>query len=331
MLRQHAQRLLRHLPSCAGMGLPYMFSLLFCLLTPLPCLAIDNVTILLSEDGAAYTEFASSLTSQLAQGSTAKTTVKTLYLPTLKTDELSRNAYNQLLIAVGTPAMTAMAQKPPAMSVLNVLVPRSTFQKTARQYGRHQDPHRFSAVYVDQSWNRQLALIRTTLPASSRIGILLGKDSADMLTGMQAAAKEADFQLNMETVSDDSDLLPALRKLLANSDALLAVPDPAIYNRNNIPSILLTSYRQKIPLLGFSASYVKAGALAAVFSSPAQISQQVAEIIQGLPAHAYLPLPQYPRYFTVSVNTQVSRSLSLDVDDESILMRKLKAIPERAQ
>ncbi len=295
-------------------------------------MALDNITILLSEEGSAYAEFSSQLSSLLAQGQgNTKNTVKVLNLSTYKAEDVPRNANNHLLIAVGTPAMTAMAQKPPAMAVLSVLVPRNTFQKIARQYGRHQDQHHFSAIYFDQPWYRQLGLIRTSMPGRNRVGLLLSKDGNEMLVGLPAIAKEMDMQINVETVTDDSELLPALRRLLNNSDSLLALPDAAIYNRNNIPSILLTSYRQKVPLFGFSAAYVKAGALAGVYSSATQMAQQVAEIIASLPNNGYLPLPQYPRYFSVNVNTQVSRSLSLEMEDEVSLTRKIKSLPERVQ
>lgn len=315
---------------CSSLVLCWIL-LLFSLFTTRTCQAVENVTILLSEDGAAYNEFASQLANQLGPASANKINVKTVYLSNLKPDDISHGTGNQLLIAVGTPAMTAMAQKPPAMSVLNALVPQDTFQKISRQYGRHQDLHHFSAIYFNQPWNRQLTLIRTALPGRNRIGILISKDAGDMIASLQIAAKELDMQISVETVNDDSELLPALRHLLSVSDAVLALPDPAIYNRNNIPTILLSSYRQKVPLFGFSAAYVKAGALAAVYSSPAQIAQQVSEIILGLPSHGGLPLPQYPRHFNVSVNTQVSRSLSLDIEDESLLTRKLKLSTERVQ
>ncbi|MES2036377.1 MAG: ABC transporter substrate binding protein [Pseudomonadota bacterium] len=320
-------RHLRYIANCIGLILGLLYAQ--------TVLAVDNITILLSEEGSAYTEFSNQLntllSSQASQGNAAKNTIKVLSLNNYKSEDLSRNANNQLLIAVGTPAMTAMAQKPPAMPVLNVLVPRNTFQKIAKQYGRHQDPHHFSAIYFDQPWHRQLGLIRISMPGRNRIGLLLSKDSNEMLVGLPAIAKEMDMQINVETVNDDSELLPALRRLLNNSDSLLALPDAAIYNRNNIPSILLTSYRQKVPLFGFSAAYVKAGALAGVYSSATQIAQQVAEIIQTQPNSAYLPLPQYPRHFSVNVNTQVSRSLSLEIDDEVSLTRKLKSLAERAQ
>ncbi|MBC3929079.1 ABC transporter substrate-binding protein [Undibacterium sp. CY21W] len=290
---------------------------------------LDNITIVLSDEGSAYEEFANHLNSLLQASN--KTSVRLLSLKNMANDEFSRATANQLVIAVGTPAMVAMAQKPATNPVLNVLVPRATFIKTAKQYNRSQDQRRFSAVYMDQSWSRQLRLIRATMPPRSKVGILLGRESSDYISALQSAAKEVDLAVNIESVTDDAELLNALRRLLSNSNVILAVPDAQIYNRNNISSILLTSYRQQVPLFGFSASYVKAGALAAVYSTPAQISQQVAEIISNLSSASSLPAPQYPRYFSVNTNPQVARSLGLSIDSDIEIQRHLRLTSELAQ
>jgi ABC-type uncharacterized transport system substrate-binding protein len=199
----------------------------------------------------------------------------------------------------------------------------------ARSSPRTQDSKLFSAVFFDQPWARQFSLIRHAVPGR-RVGILLGKDSADLSASLMAGARDAQMVANIEIVADEADLLPALKRLLPNTDALLAVPDAAIYNRSNIATILLTSYRAKVPLFGFSPAYVKAGALAAVYSQPGQIAQQVAEIIQSLRAGGSLPPPQSPRYFSVTVNPQVRLSLELDMDDEAQLLQKLRQLPEGA-
>lgn len=289
--------------------------------------AQEAVTILLSEDGGAYTEFANHLSDTLGQGGSAKAPVHITTLSNAKPEDLARSG--RLLVAVGTPAMTAMARKPPAMPVLNVLVPRASFRSLPRTHPRTQDSRQFSAVFFDQPWRRQFALIRYTIPGR-RVGILLGKDSADLSATLQAAARELQMVANIEVAADEADLLPALKRLLPTSDALLAIPDAAIYNRNSIPNILLSSYRAKVPLFGFSSAYVKAGALAATYSLPAQIAQQVAEIIQNLPTTGGLPPPQSPRYFSVGVNPQVRLSLELDTDDEAQLLQKLKQLPDGA-
>ena len=291
--------------------------------------AEEAVTVLLSEDGGAYSEFANHLSDVLGQVGGAKTSVRVITLNHLKSEDLARSGHSPLLVAVGTPAMTAMARKPPAVPVLNVLVPRASFRSVARTSARTQDSRFFSAIFFDQSWGRQFALIRYAVPGR-RVGILLGKDSAELSASLSAPARVAQMTASIDVAADEADLLPALKRLLSNSDALLAVPDATIYNRNNIANILLTSYRARVPLFGFSAPYVKAGALAAVYSQPWQIAQQVAEIIQTLPASGSLPAPQSPRYFSVSINPQVRLSLELGMDDEAQLLQKLKQLPESA-
>ncbi|MFZ6848712.1 ABC transporter substrate-binding protein [Undibacterium sp. RuRC25W] len=293
--------------------------------------AVDGVTILLSEEGGAYSEFAISLGNILTQSTNNRPAVKIIAINKFTSDDLPHTSNSQIIIAVGTSAMLAMAQKLPAIPVLNVLIPQNSFIKAIKQSNRLQDSRRFSAVYVDQSWARQFGLIQVTMSSHPRVGVLLGRDETESIPALQSAAKEADISLNIETVSDDAELLTALRKLLMSSDAMMAVPDPKIYNRNNISSILLTSYRQQIPLFGFSASYVKAGALAAVYSLPSQISQQVAEIINNLPSNGNLPAPQHPRYFSVNTNQQVARSLGINIASDSELQNKLKHLTERAQ
>lgn len=283
--------------------------------------------VVLSEDGGVYSEFASQLGMALGQAGGTRPPLRVVTLDNLKDEPAARSNQSQLVVAVGTPAMTAMARKPPNVPVLNVLVPRASFRSLARSSPRTQDSKLFSAVFFDQPWARQLSLIRNTVPGR-RVGVLLGKDSADLSATLVTAAREAHMVASIEMVADEADLLPALKRLLPNTDALLAVPDATIYNRSNIANILLTSYRAKVPLFGFSPSYVKAGALAAVYSQPAQIALQVAEIIQNLPASGSLPAPQSPRYFSVNVNPQVRLSLGLSMDDEAQLLQKLKQGPE---
>ncbi len=289
--------------------------------------AEDSVTVVLSEDGGVYAEFASQLGMALGQAGGTRPPLRVVPLNNLKDEPAARSNQSQLVVAVGTPAMTAMARRPPNVPVLNVLVPRASFRSLVRTSPRTQDSKLFSAVFFDQPWARQLSLIRNTVPGR-RVGILLGKDSADLSATLLTAARDAHMVASIEMVADEADLLPALKRLLPNSDSLLAVPDATIYNRSNIATILLTSYRAKVPLFGFSPSYVKAGALAAVYSQPAQIALQVAEIIQNLPASGSLPAPQSPRYFSVNVNPQVRLSLELSMDDEAQLLQKLRQGPE---
>lgn len=289
---------------------------------PLTAAALDGVTVVLSEEGGAYAQVADKLRAALSHGgATARLPVKVM---ALKEGDSLRADPGQLLVAVGTGAMEALAQKNLPQPVLSLLVPRAAFEKAGRQSGRLGDARNFSAITLDQPWARQFALIHHALPGRTKVGILLAPNSTELAAALSAAARAAGFVAIIETVDSEAELLPVLKRLLGESDVILAVPDPVIYNRNTIQSILLTTYRHQVPLLGFSPSYVKAGAIAAVFSVPEQIGQQAAEMIQRLAADRRLPPPQPPRYFSVGVNTQVARSLGISLDDEASLNNKLK-------
>ena len=117
-------------------------------------------------------------------------------------------------------------------------------------------------------------------------------------------------------------LFPALQKVLEGADVLLALADPQIYHGGSIQNILLGSVRVRVPVVAFSPAYVKAGALAAVYSTPAQIGLQAAAMTRAVLQGRGLPsAPQYAREFEVSVNLPVAHALALPVDASTLLAR----------
>lgn len=133
------------------------------------------------------------------------------------------------------------------------------------------------------------------------------------------------LSLVRQTVTADERLIGPLENVLSEADLLLAVPDPLVFNRNTAQSLFLTSYRYRAPVLGYSRSLTRAGALLSLHSSPAQIGRQTAEwvnsAIQGVTVR--LPPPAHPAYFSISINEQVARSLGFVVPSETVLEKRL--------
>lgn len=279
---------------------------------------VGEIALVLSEDSAPYQEFAARFRSALLAGQGASPRVSVLLAgkPNI--------ANTDLIVTVGLRATQSVLDGSPGAPVLATLIPRSAYAQLKKEVARERE---FSAIYLDQPFSRQLALVREMLPDRKRPGVLLGPTSSSELRAIQAAARERGLLLASERISDEDDLLSALKRLLTDADVLLAVPDPLVFNRHSLQSILLTSYRAQDPMIAFSQSYVAAGALAAVYSSPAQIAQQSAELVLrlGTSAGMALPSPQYPRYFTVGLNAQVARSMGIAIEDEAVLHKRLQA------
>lgn len=89
---------------------------------------------------------------------------------------------------------------------------------------------------------------------------------------------------------------------------------------------MITAYRYQDPMIGFSQAYVKAGALAAVYTTPEQTGKQVGEIAMRALGGKVVLLspPKYPKHFSVSVNYQVARSLDISIGDEADILQRLQ-------
>jgi len=228
---------------------------------------------------------------------------------------------SELVIALGVKALQASSKLKHTTPVLGVFTPLPTFNRLLYQSGRRLGI--FSAIVLDQPYRRQIGLARIVLPEAKNLGILLGTTSNQYEDFLREGAERSGFSVNVEEVASSADLIPKLEKIFVSNDALLAIPDPLVYNRETAQPILLTSYRHQTPVFGYSRSYVKAGALASVFSNAKHLAKQAAEIAIREQATNRLPPPQVPKYFSVIINRQVQRSLNLQLGDENVIYQAL--------
>jgi ABC-type uncharacterized transport system substrate-binding protein len=227
----------------------------------------------------------------------------------------------RVIVTLGVAAMNSMIQVAAwsKVPVVALLVPRANLEKLADAgHGR------VTGVYFDQPFVRQMQFLRLAMPDRRRVGVLLGPGSSRYQGEIRQAVRRAGLEDVFQSVADREDLSPRLRDILAKSDVLLAVPDAVVHNNHTARHVLLASYRQGVPVVGYSSSFVKAGAAAALVSTPEQIGRQGAALAATLLAGGELPEPMPPEDFEVMVNASVSRSLDLALDAE-VLTRKLGA------
>jgi ABC-type uncharacterized transport system substrate-binding protein len=214
--------------------------------------------------------------------------------------------------------------------ILCALLPRSSFERILRGSNRKASSQ-FSAIYLDQPLGRQLELIRLALPSVRRIGVLWGPESQIQAPTLRALAPSMGFQLAESVVAPDEPLFPALKRVLDGADAILAFADPVVFNGSSVQNVLLTSFRARVPLVAFAPAYVRAGAVLALYVTPAQIGQQVALIARGalLQGKSLPATPSYAQNFTIAVNEHVAHSLglSMTVDGLTAQLRRREGAP----
>lgn len=297
-----------------------MFLALVVLCCPSLCQAYSGVTIILSAPSQAYLEFVDHFKDELSITKNTAMRVKVVNLQDTDKTVVAENS--ELVIALGVQALEAASRLKTTTPVLGVFTPLPTFNSLLATSSRNLG--NFSAIVLDQPYSRQMMLIKTILPDVKNLGVMLGKSSSQYNELLRDSGEKNAMNVLVETINQESELIPKLQSLLDTADALLAIPDPLVYTRETAQSILLTSYRHQKPVFGYSQSYVRAGALAAVYSNTKNLAKQAAEIaIKTQAAPGLLPPPQAPKYFSVSVNYQVARSLNIAVAEEEKLYMKL--------
>ncbi len=278
-----------------------------------------QLSIVLSEKEGPYLEFSAALRADLSNSD-----VK-LYIT--DTTEPLPNAV--LVIAVGMKAAHYVAQsKTP--KILNVMIPKAGHQNLIREFPAWKNSPLYSTIYLDQPVERQLSLIAAALPDRERIGLLFDSPPPEEVYQLRSVASGYGFKLYEQEIKSDN-MFESLQKVLKHSDILLALPVPAVYNSSTLRNILVSTYQAGIPLVGFSSAYVKAGAICAVFSTPAQFSTQAATAIQIFIATGTLPPSQYPKYFEVEVNDRVASSLAIKIKRSDELVRLMANSRKRNQ
>ncbi|OYY94044.1 MAG: hypothetical protein B7Y41_08920 [Hydrogenophilales bacterium 28-61-23] len=294
-----------------------------------PAWAEGVIHLILSDSGIAYQEAAKAFRGGVGANRTTK--VSSLAdLTAAQVSDMARSA--SLIVPVGVQAARYIAQNYPVensggqAAVLSLMVPRAVSEKL--QWPANLARKKISAVYIDQPPARSLGLIGAAFPSARRVGLLVSKENAGVVKVLAQESARRNFEINVATVDSADDVAQALRQVLPESDVLLLVPDAVAINAGNAQNVLLTTYRYRVPVLGFSQGLSKAGAVASVYASPAQIGSQGAQMMARLAEGGELPPPQYSSAFSIAFNQHVARSLGVSLPNEADIRRKLGAQSE---
>ena len=202
------------------------------------------------------------------------------------------------------------------------LIPGSSYQDKIQKSPYCIRQTHCSAIYLDQPIDRQFSVIKQSLPDVRRLGIILGSTSAKMQNKILQAGRKYDIDLSIELVDEKSNPVILSDQLSKKNDALLAIPDPDVYNRRTAKGILLSTYKHQAPFIAYSHGFVRAGALFSIYTTPEQIAIQTGHmLVQALDdTKKKLPAPESPIHYKIEVNRAVMRALRAKINFDSSML-----------
>jgi len=297
----------------------YLVPLLVLLLMLFNPSAFAANLLVMSRESDTYKQVAASINASLQTPATITT------LKELSDNNYATTNFNQV-IAIGSAATDKLFAKIPAdQKLIASFLPRQTYQSILKKYAKHAriENNKVTAVYLDQPYKRQFTLARLITPHAKTVATALGPNSKEEIKALEHAAHQLGFTLRYQILLESDNPINKLQPLIRNSDLFLSLPDKSVFNRTTAKWVLYISFRQRIPLIGFSQKYVEAGALTAVYSTPKQVGQHTAELINTYSNNPTLPTAQDPKYFSVAVNKKAAGSLGIKTPSNEVLLKQL--------
>jgi len=277
------------------------------------------VLLLVPGSGAVYSDFADGFSvcfgTKGAPGSSYR--IKTIKQVQKRPELLAGHR----VVAVGTKSSELMQVYGNSRPFVSALVPES-FARQLLESGE-KGSGVTSFFFLDQPLNRRLSLIRTLLPAAEKLSAVLGQESAHLKEAIMREASRLGFTVESFVVKSGEELPKLAAGLFDSSDGLFLVYDPILTSPTVIRFLLYSAYQNQVPVFGYSDGYVKAGALAAVYSTSEALGCQLGEYLAEHPEHPRFPggasnrqPPNifYADYYRYAVNPSVANSLGIRID-----------------
>lgn len=129
----------------------------------------------------------------------------------------------------------------------------------------------------------QLELVRAAAPDARRLGVVVnGSRPSPLLDLLVGLGPRAGLTIVALRAQRPEDVGAVLRQERGSFDAILALPDPSVWNGAALKATVIFALSERRPLFGFSRAFTRAGALASLSAEdyPA-MGEQAAKLAGG--------------------------------------------------
>jgi ABC-type uncharacterized transport system substrate-binding protein len=146
------------------------------------------------------------------------------------------------------------------------------------------------------------------------VGVIRNPERSRFSTeALEILGRKEGFTLVVADCDGPGRLLKMVSSLKGKVDFLLCLPDPDLYNAVTIQPLVLAAIEYRLPIVGFSPAFVRAGAAAGVYPDYRALGRQAAEMALRIERGEGSGGEEYPFRLQVAVNQRVTRLLGLDL------------------
>ncbi len=276
----------------------------------------EKIALLISSNNAPYKAAVSGFNAYLAkQGIQADYEVYPLDGDAAKAGpaiQKIKASGSRLIFTLGSLATDAVVKEVTDTPIIACLVLRTDNLKSLSNV---------TGVGLEFSFETQLEWLQRLLPQAKSVGVIYNpEENQKRIEHAARFAKKVGLHLEAQEVRTPRDIPAALNNLSKRADVIWGIADNLTLSPTIGKNVLLFSFRNNIPYIGPSATWVKAGALYSLDWDYEDLGAQCGEIAQkifGGTAPADIPALS-PRRVLYTLNLFTARQMKITLSDELV-------------
>ncbi len=167
-------------------------------------------------------------------------------------------------------------------------------------------------IPLDVSLPDVVARLKELFPGKTRLGIILNPASGGMSAEqLEARGQQLGFTVHVVPCAGAGQLLAAVASLKHQADFVWCLPDGALFNSVTIKPLVLLSLENRLPLIGFSESFARAGAAIGIYADFREVGVEAGETARQVLDGQNARPGDGPRRLKVALNQSVLRLFGL--------------------
>lgn len=227
---------------------------------------------------------------------------------------------SELIISLGPTPLAELLKSEHKEPVLAALITFQDWKELTSQYPPSQS---FSAIFYDPDPKRQIILGKLLLPLSKSVGVMHSMNTPYFLEEYKDSLESLGLTLETAQIKQTTEVAAQFPALAQQADFIIAQPDPIIYNSQTLPRVLLSSYRQRKVIVGYSTGLVNAGAVATTYTTSEMLVIDIKESALEILSNKLTHFIRHSKYYDLKYNNEVARSLELEIISKQQLQSQI--------
>ena len=161
--------------------------------------------------------------------------------------------------------------------------------------------------------------MRALWPQRVRVGIVRNPGrSRYSAEALESRARKEGFTPLVVDCDGPGRLLNAVAAMKGKVDFLVCFPDPDLYNPLTIKPLVMASLESRLPIVGFSPAFVRAGAAAGIYPDYRETGRQTAEVALRMMHGEDHGADDGPRKVRVAINQRIARLLGVEFQTSAL-------------